>query len=138
MARNATFRTFYGDAEHDFRLGLGELDELEQLTGMGSGEIWADLQISVFHQLGKLHVMRTRTVLRLGLVGGGMPKMEAAAHVDRHFVPPDLFEGGQIAFRALGAALVGCEDDPEPAPGEPGGEGTPAAPASPTDEQTGG
>lgn len=122
MPRNAKIVRFFGDAEHDFRIGLGESEELDEAFGWGLVELLQRMQA--------IHVREVAAVLRVGLVGGGMRKDKAARLVALHFIPAYYVEGAGIASDAISAALVGVPDDPpDPKAGEPDGEANPAAPS---------
>lgn len=152
MSRSATVGPlFLGEGRYEFRLGIGELEQLEEQRlrtlarfGLPTGE--ASLE-RVLLRLGdgQLILDEVRQVLRLGLVGAGMAKEEALSLVERHVVPPDLKAGASKAFLVLSAALYGVADDDEDdgkdgkdgkTPGESAGEGGKGS-ASPTDEPAG-
>ena len=129
MSRTGKIRVFFGDAEHDFCLRIGELIELEEKTGDGVGLLYAKMQPAAGLPMGQIPVVATREVLRLGLIGGGdVGKMEAARLVERHCVPPDLGEYAKLAMVVLGVAIVGMpeEEAVAAAPGEPTGDGDPS------------
>lgn len=116
MGRTAKVSGFFGDADHDFRIGIGEAEELEDQFGLGLMELMERTAV--------VHVREIAAVLRVGLVGGGLRKDKAAQLVSRHFAPGYLLEGAELAAKVLAAAVRGVPDDPpDPKPGEPDGEG---------------
>lgn len=149
MSRSATVGPlFLGEGRYEFRLGIGELEQLEEQRlrtlarfGLPTGE--ASLE-RVLLRLGdgQLILDEVRQVLRLGLVGAGMAKEEALSLVERHVAPPDLKAQASKAFLVLSAALYGVADDDEDeagggkTPGESAGEGGKGS-ASPTDAPAG-
>jgi hypothetical protein len=129
VSRTACVRQFFGNTKHDFRLRVAELEELEEETGVGYGQIWAEMTPTPMAPFGFFHVKRVRTVLRLALVGGGMDKERAYELVERHAVPPDLGRAAVIAHLALGAVCVGVPEEPL---GERKGRGKTTGRRSPT------
>ncbi len=104
MARNAKIRAFFGDGDHDFALLIGQCVELQELTDCGLGEMLTRVE--------RLRVKDMKEVLRLGLIGAGMPKEEAFRKVERHVVAGELGVCGALAFRVVAAAITGAEDEP--------------------------
>jgi len=121
MSRTATVSKFFGDRDHDFRIGIGEAEELDEGLGYGL--------MALLERAPAVHVRELREILRVGLVGGGMRKDLAAVHVNRHFQPGYFNEAAGLVIAILTAALRGAPDDP---PGEPDGEGKPMPTPSPT------
>lgn len=119
MSRTGRIRRFFGDAEYEFRIRIGEAEELQEAFDCGLMQCMdrvAGLQVGVI-----------KAVLRVGLVGGGMKKEKAARFVDLHLQDGYFLEHGQLAADVLEAAIKGNPDDPVPA-GEPGeGEGPKAS-----------
>jgi hypothetical protein len=120
MSRTSKVRRFFGDADHDFQLNIGELVELEEDLNAGAGLVRARLTPGLQLPFGEARVKDIRTVLRLGLVGGGMPKERAWLMVERHVRGGDLGECALLAYVVVSAALVGS---PEEALGERKGRG---------------
>ncbi|MGC5781620.1 gene transfer agent family protein [Methylobacterium sp. NFXW15] len=104
-----------------FQLRLGEIGELERLTGSGIGAIL--LRIAS-HQFSVRDVWDT---IRLGLEGGGTPAVEASALVLRYRDEP-LVDFLPLAGSIVAAAVNGV---PKAPPGKPATEGrAPTAPAT--------
>jgi len=102
--------------EHAFRLGIGELRAIQQLTDCGPEFL--------MHRIaaGQWRVDDLRETIRNGLIGGGMAHVEALKLVDRTFSTTSA----AVAFKGpaqeiLAAYLYGPPDDPvgEDMPGEP-------------------
>ena len=111
MSRTAKVRRFFGDGDHDFKIGVGEGEELQDLFDCG-----------LLVLLERVSLLRTRDIretLRCGLVGGGMKPEEAYRLVDRYAVPAYWIENGALAADVIQAALRGTPDEPL---GEPKGE----------------
>lgn len=88
-------------------LRLGELVELQEETGVGPVVLLRRLQD------GSWRVRDARTVLLLGLIGGGMRRAEAETLVKRWCDPPEPLSASILpASIVLMAALVGAPDDP--------------------------
>ena len=109
MSRSAKTRAFFGDADYDFALLLGQCVELQELTDHGLG--------STLDRIERIYVKDIGHVLRLGLIGGGMPNEAAARLVERHLVSGYFGVGAAIAFKVVASAIAAPED-------EPSGEGT--------------
>lgn len=113
-SRDASLDVLFGDGEHKFRLAIGELRELEEKRDAGSPLILRRLLT------GEWWVDDVREVIRLGLVGGGMPATDATKLVKRYVEDrPAWHENALIASTTLGAALMGVEDE-EPGKSEAG------------------
>ncbi len=92
--------------EHDFCLTIGDLRALQDQCKAGPPLILTRLTTSQWM------VDDVFTVLRLGLIGGGMEKAEARALVERMADQSGLMRLATVAQLVLGLALVGVEDDP--------------------------
>jgi hypothetical protein len=147
MSRSARVTTFFGEDDFEFRLAIGQLEELEEmrlavLAGLGLPAGEASVQ-KILERLGSGSALigEIKAVLRLGLVGAGMEKPEAARLVNRHVTDGELQTCCLAAFAVLSAAWVGsANDQPDgkaegPAPGEPQGEATVSS--SPTARRAG-
>jgi hypothetical protein len=92
-----------------FKLGIGQLRELQEKTNSGPPE--------VFYRLGN-HTWRVddiRETIRLGLIGGGhVTPADALVKVVRYVDNRPLMENAEIALSIIGAALLGDPmDQPE-------------------------
>lgn len=115
--------------EHPFRLGLAELQVIQDKTG--SGPEWA------LHRLntGQWFAAELVEILRNGLIGGGMAHVEALQLVRNAFELHDLIAFKVPAQEVLASCLYGPAEDPvgEPAPvmPTPGSEQTAAGNSAP-------
>ncbi|HEV7323528.1 MAG TPA: gene transfer agent family protein [Bosea sp. (in: a-proteobacteria)] len=112
-SRNAAVDLDFGGGSYRFRLAMGELEELQEVTGAGP-----------YHCLRRLlagdwHVQDVRDTIRLGLIGGGLSANEALK-LTRRYVDerPDWIRNATLAIAALSAALAGA---PEEQPSKKGG-----------------
>ena len=136
MSRTARVQHHFGGGVHAFRLGLAELEELDELCGVGPGYL---LGLVTAGQNGNWKARQLREVIRLGLIGGGCTPIAAAKIVERYFDRTPLGDNLLICVAILGACVVGVEDD---TPGELDGEANPqenpslaAVSASPTSSE---
>lgn len=122
MSEHETGRTVvdadFAGRRRRFCLRLGEMGELERLTGQGIGAIFMRLGT---HQFGVTEVWDT---IRLGLEGGGASAVEASALVMRYQDQP-LMDFMPLAGRIVAAAVNGV-----PAAGKDEAEGTSDGPAT--------
>lgn len=108
--RNAAVDLDFGDGPHRFRLAMGELEELQEKTGVGP--------FALMHRLisGDWKVADVREPLRLGLVGGGMKPEEALQLVRRYVDRRDAWiHYAGVAKLIVMAAISGA---PEELPGK--------------------
>ncbi len=116
----------WADGTYTFRLGLAQLQELQEKCDAGPEFIRARIAS------GFPNALDLRETIRLGLVGGGT-KPETAIRLVRRYVDdaPRLNSHGP-ALAILQACLAGVPDDPvgKSAAGE---ETATTAPASPTE-----
>jgi hypothetical protein len=102
-----------------FQLRIGEIGELERLTGTGIGAI---LMRIASHQFSVRDVWET---IRLGLEGGGTPAIEASALVLRYRDAP-LIDFLPLAGSIVAAAVNGVPTNATA--GKPAAEGSPPTP----------
>ena len=117
MSRSARV-TLPFDEPRDFRLGIGELEELQERTDAGPEELLARID------LGRWRVSDIRHTLRLGLIGAGMQATEAAVLIDRRAGPGNLIEWKPLVRAIIQAALIGAPDEDDASSGETTGETT--------------
>lgn len=104
--RNAAVDLDFGDGSYRFRLAMGELEELQEVTGAGP-----------YHCLRRLlagdwHVQDVRDTLRLGLIGGGVSANEALKLTRRYVEErPDWIRNATLAIAVLSAALAGAPEE---------------------------
>lgn len=111
--RNAGVAVDFGAGSHQFRLAMGELEELQEATGAGPYRCLQRLLT------GEWLVQDVRDTIRLGLIGGGMAAHEALT-LTRRYVDdrPDWIRNAAVAVSVLSAALAGA---PEEEPTKKGG-----------------
>lgn len=127
MSRSGKVEFDWADGRHAFRLGIGELEELQEKTGAGPYELLRRLHS------GAWRVAEVRETLRLGLIGGGMAADAARRLVDRYAGPGQLLDAVVPALVVLNAALAGAPDEPVGGPvGNAGAAKEAEAPPSPT------
>lgn len=105
MSRSGRLVRFFGDDDHEFKIGIGEAEELDEQLGFG---LW-----EVLERCSSLHLRDIGQVLRVGLVGGGMKRDQAATLVKRHLVDGYFLDCAQVAAAVLEAAIRGAPDDPQ-------------------------
>lgn len=136
MTRSAEITLLFYDAEYPFRLGVGELRQLQEKCGeRGPQRLLRDLS------LGEWHVDDVIQPIRIGLIGGGMKPEDAAKLVNARTEDQPLSGLVLFAVAVLQAAIVGVPSDPIPErkgdnPGEAPGA-TATASASPSSTATG-
>lgn len=105
MSRSALVEAPFGDGVQRFRLGIGQLEELQEKTDCGPEELWSRVS------LGTWRVHDIIQTIRLGLIGGGMEAMTALALVGRYVDSGNLVSHKPLVQSILGAALVGAPDE---------------------------
>ena len=95
----------WGDGEHEFRLSIGQLRELQDKTGTGPFQVLKRLLD------GSWRVDDAREILRLGLIGGGMKPIDALVLCKRYVDDRPLMESIAPAQVILGRALIGNTDE---------------------------
>lgn len=101
MSRHGAIDLVWAGGEHTFRLGLGEIEELEREAEMSVFLLYA--AVSAKMPLARLrHYSDT---IRLGLIGGGMTPIEARLLVRRWVDERPLTESVALAEAILLAAL---------------------------------
>ncbi|MFD2679031.1 tail tube GTA-gp10-like protein [Camelimonas lactis] len=108
--RNGVVETDFGDGPHRFRLAMGELEELQEKTGVGPFVLMQRF-IS-----GEWRVGDVRETVRLGLIGGGMEPLAALRLVRRYVDEKNWWiSHTALAKVIMMAALAGA---PEELPGK--------------------
>ena len=114
-SRTALVEEFFGEGIFRFQLSVGELVQLQELTGAGPGFLLIRIQDgSSASWIGDV-----KHTLRLGLIGGGMAADLAFQLVERQVRAAYLLKASLVAIKVLAAAYVGREEEREP--GEPKG-----------------
>lgn len=118
MSRHAAIETEWGDGEYTFRLGLDQLQELEERRNTSIFTLAARLS----PELRDARLADISEVLRAGLIGGGMRPIEAKALVRRYCDERPLDESRDVAYAVAMAAIARVHGGTleEPASGEAG------------------
>lgn len=96
----------FGDDVYSFRLAWGELVELQEKTDCGPLFLLNRLQS------GTWKVQDISSIIRLGLVGGGMEPARAVQLTKRYVEERPPLENHALAFAVLSAALMGAPEEP--------------------------
>lgn len=107
--------------EHAFRLGLAEIEALQQKTDCGPEFLLHKINAAQWK------LVDLTEVLRNGLIGGGMPHVEAKRTVSNAVDLHPLIAFKVPAAEVLAASLYGPPEDEDDLPGE-------AAPVMPAPE----
>lgn len=105
MARDARIELDWADGTYAFRLGWGQLAELQEKTDCGPYVV-----LNRLHS-GQWRVEDISNVIRLGLIGGGMIPADALKKVRAYVEDRPPLESIIVAQVALGAALTGAPDE---------------------------
>lgn len=101
MNRHGAVELSWGGGDHPFRLGLGEIEELERVTEMSVFLLYA----AVSAQIPFAKLKAYSETIRLGLIGGGMVPVEAKALTRRYVDERPLVESVALAGAILRAGL---------------------------------
>jgi hypothetical protein len=114
--RNGLLEDDFAGGRHRFRLAIGQLEELQELTKVGPLALWNRLNNGTwFH--GDI-----RELIRLGLIGAGMDPWEAQKMRDRYADVGALLPHVPLAIGIISVALNAPKDetlDDAVPPGEP-------------------
>lgn len=91
----------FGDGEYTFRLGLNEIEELEDKADTSIFLLYA----STATELPYAKLKHYRETIRLGLIGGGMAPNDALVLTKRYVDERPLSESVACAHQILKAAL---------------------------------
>lgn len=107
MSADGSVTLKWPDDERRYRLGIGELRELQERLDLGPVEIFNRLKDQ------RWRFDDVRETIRLGLIGAGTDPQKALALVGRYVtVGVNMMPAVQTALAIMLAALVGVEDDP--------------------------
>ncbi|KQT08528.1 hypothetical protein ASG40_11660 [Methylobacterium sp. Leaf399] len=109
MSRNGSVDLELGDETYRFRLGIGDLESLQEETDVGAPEHLYRLFSSTDHTF-----RHTREIVRAGLIGGGMAVTEAS-RIARGLDDMPTVRVIATATLIMAAALEGAEDERLPA-----------------------
>lgn len=99
----------WGDGEQKFRLGLKQLRELQEKTGVGPEALYERIRT------GQWRIVDLRETIRLGLIGAKMDEVKAANLMRSYFDDGPYLKHKPSAVAILLAALMGPPNDPIPA-----------------------
>ena len=105
MSADGSVTLIWGDGEHRFRLGIGELRELEQKRGAGSEVIMN----RIFD--GSYFIDDVRETMRMALIGGGLDATRALAKIGKYVGHGQIAENRQIAGAVIFHGIYGDKDD---------------------------
>jgi hypothetical protein len=108
MSRNASISLAWADGEYDFRLGLGQIEELQEACDAGPYVILQHLIA------GTWRVKMIRETLRLGLIGGGMQPTQAIKLIQRYHDELPWAHNVKQATAVMHAAVLGAPDGEKP------------------------
>lgn len=106
MSRNADVMIEWGGGQTLFRLGIGELEKLDDALDCGPAHLLEKIRT------GTWRVKDLRETLRWGLIGGGLTPPEAAKQLALYFDGRPLMEAVLPAQAILIAVLAGAPDEP--------------------------
>lgn len=110
MSRDAAIDLDFGDGTYRFRLRQGELAELQEKCDAGPGWVLGRLMHQTAENRG-WRVQDAPTIIRLGLIGGGMTPNDALNLVRRYVEDRPPMESLVLAQLVLSAALMGAPED---------------------------
>lgn len=140
MTASAQITRFFGEGDFAFALTIGPAQMLEEVRGEALRKQGFDpghaglMAIQSRLATGTFLIEDIKQPLRLGLIGAGMDREDAARLVDRHVVSGYIIKAAMVAGDVLDACLSGVPDDQPGADqlGEAKGAAVPIQPASPT------
>lgn len=117
MSRSAKVTLEWADGEYDFKLGIGELRELQEKTRREErdGKYTYVGPMKLFSMLSSDDWLTddVRETIRIGLIGGGKTPIEAQRLVRRYVDEvPDWTLNCKIAANVVAAAMLGWEIEP--------------------------
>lgn len=104
MSRHGEITLPWGDGDYKFRLGYGELRQLQEACDAGAPFIGDRLRD------GNYRVEYIRETIRIALIGGGLRQDEALQKI-RLFCEPHLEENRLVAYAIIRSALIGTDDE---------------------------
>ena len=113
MSKHALINVDYADGTYAFRLALGGIEEVEEKCNASIFEV---------HDALAMRTARSRwiaEVIRVGLIGGGMPPADALAKVRRYCDERPLEESRDVAHAVVLAGLARVHGDDVAGEAEP-------------------
>jgi hypothetical protein len=114
-SRHGDVTIAWGDDEYNFRLGYGELRQLQEACEAGPRRIASRLMLydAARNPFGDdYRLADVRETIRLGLIGGGKTQSEALILVRKFVDSRPLEENRLIAFSILQPVIWGAKDEP--------------------------
>lgn len=109
MSRNGHIELRWADGTHKFRLGLGELEELDEKTDRGPYELLRMIND------GTWRAKHLYEIIRIALIGGGgCSPTQATRLIERYVIPRPVGEWVPWAQAIMLAAVVGAPDGEQP------------------------
>lgn len=105
MSRDATITIPWADGDYTFRLGWGEIEQLQEACDAGPYVILNRLYDSSFRVGDISHT------IRFGLIGGGMPPIDALKLVRQYVEKRPPAENLIFAQAILSAGCVGAPEE---------------------------
>ena len=142
MSRSAKISLEWADGEYEFRLGIGELKELQEKTrriknAEGEFRYYGPMKLFELIKNDDWTVEDIQQTIRIGLIGAGMKPIEAARLVKRYVDEvPDWIRNATIAANIIGAAVAGWEVEPLGKPEGPKASTEPMTSGSPSPPST--
>ena len=106
MSTTAAMVLLWGDGEYRFRLGIKEIRELQEKTGVGPHALLRRVVA------GDWRVDDLRETIRVGLIGGGLEPTKAMVAVLRYVDDRPLLESVEPVVQILNGVLAGWASDP--------------------------
>jgi hypothetical protein len=107
MNRHGAVDLDWGDGTYTFRLGIGEIEEVEEVTDRSMFQL-----VEALNPVNRTARLKDiRAVIRCGLIGGGMSPVDALAKVRRYLDDRPLTESLTTAFAVAAAAIVRTNGD---------------------------
>ncbi len=114
--RDAKVEQPFADGDYEFRLGWGQLSELQEKTDCGPYFLLSRIDS------GEWRIEDISETIRLGLIGGGMVPKDALGLVKRYVLDRPPMENLPLAHVVLMAGLMGAPEEPPGEPKAPAGE----------------
>lgn len=119
--RNANITEFLGDGMQDFRLGFGQLLELQEKTGVGPFKLYKRFMEDEWM------IADIYETIRIGLIGGGLKPKEAYIMAKKYVMDQPPLDNLNLARMILIAGLHGAPDEDRAGsatdkPEKPGGD----------------
>ncbi|MBP7619360.1 MAG: gene transfer agent family protein [Gemmatimonadales bacterium] len=110
MSRSAAIDLDFADDTYRFRLGWGELEELQEKCNAGPQRILMRLASADWR------IDDIRHTIRLGLIGGGVEPVKALKLVRAYVEARPPVESVTLALGVLQVALIGAPEERDAAP----------------------